>query len=472
MRVDGNSSIGMGHFTRCMALSTMLMDDFDCIFISRDPSKAMESELSKIKIDLFTIPSEITIKDEARYITKQYLSRVDTVILDGYQFDTDYQREIKSLGAKLVCIDDIHDYHFLADTIINHSGHVKESDYKAETYTRFYLGLKYALLRQPFRDLPKLVPYNTDENILFICLGGSDPQNDTLRLLSVLEQMIPFSKYYVVTGSGYRYEKDLKQFCDNSTLDIDLFSNLTAQDMYNKMALCSRAITSPSTVAIEYLSTGGRLFLYPIADNQINLNAYLINSKMAFRMEELQNNIATEIIARPRRFEIFNKGIKKDYLKIFYRLNLALKKVVHADSDILLEWINDPITRKFSTNPKRIALDEHIEWFNKKIADDHCYIYILYFQKIPVGMIRMDIKYDSAIISYLIDSKFHRKGFGQLIIEMGLEALKKEEPKIRNFIGYVKPDNRASLYIFRKLNFVESIDQRTQDLIKFVFNNG
>ena len=41
------------------------------------------------------------------------------VVLDGYHFDTNYQTKIKQKGCKLVCIDDLHDKHFVADIIIH-----------------------------------------------------------------------------------------------------------------------------------------------------------------------------------------------------------------------------------------------------------------------------------------------------------------------------------------------------------------
>jgi spore coat polysaccharide biosynthesis predicted glycosyltransferase SpsG len=47
-----------------------------------------------------------------------FLKGDEIVFLDNYFFTTDYQREIKERGCKLVCIDDMHDEHYVADVVL------------------------------------------------------------------------------------------------------------------------------------------------------------------------------------------------------------------------------------------------------------------------------------------------------------------------------------------------------------------
>src|SRR4030095_2375161 len=76
----------------------------------------------------------------------------EIVVLDGYNFKTTYQQQIKSKGCKLVCIDDIHAYHFVADVVINHAPGIDAKQYSCEAYTQLYLGTKYVLLKKIFLD--------------------------------------------------------------------------------------------------------------------------------------------------------------------------------------------------------------------------------------------------------------------------------------------------------------------------------
>ncbi len=57
------------------------------------------------------------------------------VVLDGYHFGTNYQKQIKLKGAKLVCIDDMHDKEFVADLIINHIPRITPQDYNVQPFT-------------------------------------------------------------------------------------------------------------------------------------------------------------------------------------------------------------------------------------------------------------------------------------------------------------------------------------------------
>ena len=76
------------------------------------------------------------------------------MVLDNYFFTTDYQRTIKEKGCCLVCVDDMHDKHYVADVVINH-GLTDESLFDVEPYTKLCLGGDWALLRHPFIEAVK-----------------------------------------------------------------------------------------------------------------------------------------------------------------------------------------------------------------------------------------------------------------------------------------------------------------------------
>ena len=142
IRVDGNSDIGLGHVTRCIALAHMLKVDYEIRFYSKFIPDSICNELFSNGIELKKI------NDEASFLNA--IESRQIVVLDGYKFDTEYQRQIKSRGAKLICIDDLHDKKFYADLIINHAPGVKPENYSAQYYTQFCLGPEYALLRPVF----------------------------------------------------------------------------------------------------------------------------------------------------------------------------------------------------------------------------------------------------------------------------------------------------------------------------------
>lgn len=289
-RANGNSEIGLGHVVRSLALSDMLKNDFDCVFIITNPDQALKNLILKSCNELIELKEFEDDLDEARALTKKYIKSDDILVLDGYHFITAYQKIIKSSGCKLVCIDDIHEYHFLADMIINHAGSVTEELYSAEEYTQFCFGLNYALLRKPFIVAAKKRSQVHSNDNVFICLGGADPNNNVLKVLKKCEELEALGKCKVVVGSAYAYGSLLSEFVESSHLDVTVLKNLSAEDMVQQMSECDKAITSPSTISYEYLSVGGELYLIQTADNQSDINNYFISSGLAFVFDEFPIN--------------------------------------------------------------------------------------------------------------------------------------------------------------------------------------
>lgn len=168
-RADASATIGYGHFIRTLALADMLKDDFDCTFFTCHPTSYQVSEMEKV------CPF-IPLQEESHYDEFFSLLQGDEiVVLDNYFFTTDYQRAIKEKGCCLVCVDDMHDKHYVADVVINH-GLTDESLFDVEPYTKLCLGFDWALLRHPFIEAVKKQRCHTIGGIekVTITFGGCD----------------------------------------------------------------------------------------------------------------------------------------------------------------------------------------------------------------------------------------------------------------------------------------------------------
>jgi UDP-2,4-diacetamido-2,4,6-trideoxy-beta-L-altropyranose hydrolase len=315
-RADGNAQMGLGHIFRSLALAEMVSTDFDCYFIVRNPLLILKEQI------LATCNGIIELEDtddsiaEAKQISS-LINAGEIIVLDGYHFITPYQQVFKEKDIKVVCIDDIHAYHFISDVVINHAGGMNLKDYSFEPYTKFFLGLQYALLRKPFREAAKNRKLDKPNNI-FICLGGADPNNDTLGVLKQIGQFDETTTCYLVLGGAYLHKKSLMTYLQNSSIKIEILQNLSAYEMVHYMNLCAKAITPPSTIAYEYLSTGGILYLKIIADNQININRYFLNEGLAFSFDNY-NQIApiTIINTINKQKELLDGYSDRRYIEIF-----------------------------------------------------------------------------------------------------------------------------------------------------------
>ena len=98
-RADANVQIGYGHFVRTLALADMLKDDFECVFYTQEPTEYQKRAVGEV-CDLVALPSDETKFD----VFLSCLSGNEIVFLDNYFFTSEYERQIKRKGCKLVCL--------------------------------------------------------------------------------------------------------------------------------------------------------------------------------------------------------------------------------------------------------------------------------------------------------------------------------------------------------------------------------
>lgn len=466
-RADGNATTGLGHVFRSLALAEMLSDTFDCHFIIQNPLEVLETQILNVCNSILKIPETTDIIQEANTLVTQFQAN-EIIVLDGYHFNTAYQRIFKNKDIKVVCIDDNCSYHFVADAIINHAGGIKKWQYHFEKYTKLFLGLKYALLRKPFREAAKIKIKKP--NNLFICLGGADPKNHTLEVLKKVEQSKETNTCFLVIGGAYIYKSDLEDFLKNTTLKIEVLSNLSADKMVFYMNQCARAITPPSTVSYEYLSTGGILFLKVIANNQININSYFLEEKLALSFDENFEKYDADAITPfiKKQAQLFDGKQRKRFRNIFYRLTTSTRLARLNDCKIYFDWANDPITRQQSYHSEPIHYENHEAWFKQRLEDTNSILYIVDFNKKSIGQIRFQIKNNIATINYSLDKNYRGKGLGFWIVKKGINSFRKNYPN-HDIIGFVKFDNIASAKIFRNLGFRETVSTKIKNSYKYFY---
>lgn len=252
-RADAGQSIGYGHFIRTLALADMLKNDFDCVFYTQEPSEYQKREMEAV------CPFRALPADDTRFgLFLNQLEGDEIVVLDNYFYTTDYQKKIKEKGCKLVCIDDMHDKHYVADIVINHGLVVKPDDFDCEPYTMLALGANYILLRSPFLQPLK---YKQRENLVVVNFGGSDPYCFTEKVVSMLLEInVPYEITTILGDKTYLSEENKKR--------VRILRNLSANQMADLFEVSAFGILPLSTVFLEAISRGLPLMTGYFADNQ------------------------------------------------------------------------------------------------------------------------------------------------------------------------------------------------------------
>ena len=328
IRVDGNSTIGLGHIYRGLALADMLKDVFVIEFVTR-----LTTTISPILGSGFgytIIPEEVKFYNEPNWFKDNY-SIETIIILDGYSFNKAYQQKIKTLKYKLVYVDDLALGKQVADLVINHSPGIKESDYEISKYTELALGLNYALLRKPFIEVDRkeLKKKKSIKN-LFISFGGADTHDFSLTAVNEVLKSDFIDTINIVLGAAYKNKTIFN--LNNSKLKIH--KNLTEQEVFKLMKDTDLAIVPASTTSIELASLGIPMILGYFVDNQkIIYNGFVqkdsaiaIGDFNKYKFNDLVKEIATcnkrEILVKMQDniLTLFGGDIKDNILGKFSNL--------------------------------------------------------------------------------------------------------------------------------------------------------
>ncbi|MDD2205264.1 MAG: UDP-2,4-diacetamido-2,4,6-trideoxy-beta-L-altropyranose hydrolase [Bacteroidales bacterium] len=281
-RADAGNQIGYGHFIRSLALADMLKEEFDCTFFTQTPTDYQKREASQV-CPLVELPAD----DRKFDLFLDKLTGDEIVVLDNYFFTTDYQRAIKAKGCKLVCIDDMHNKHYVADVVINH-GIANKDVFDVEPYTRLCLGLDWALLRRPFLEAAKHISertYSKEIQKVAVCFGGSDTLHLTEQTIRQLLQNPAIIQIDAIVGNHFTGFDEFTDTC------VRFHQNISAQEVANIFWNCDLAIVSASSVCIEALACGAKVAAGWYVENQREFYEYLENNNIIIPLLNFNNLI-------------------------------------------------------------------------------------------------------------------------------------------------------------------------------------
>ena len=152
-------------------------------------------------------------------------------------------------------------------------------------------------------------------------------------------------------------------------------------------------------------------------------------------------------------------------MKILYRVaNLD-------DSDLVLNWRNDPMVRKNSRERSMVSAETHNSWFVDRIRKCVTEPILIFSQdNQEVGFTRLDL-IDSETgkfeLSIAVGSEMRGKGYGSTILSMTVDAAR-QMTNAREITGNVRTDNYASIKLFEKAGFSRATT--SGDFVSFFLN--
>ncbi|OPX34360.1 MAG: UDP-2,4-diacetamido-2,4,6-trideoxy-beta-L-altropyranose hydrolase [Desulfobacteraceae bacterium 4484_190.2] len=482
IRVDASVEIGTGHMCRCLALASALADMGASVhFICRVGGKNSKVFLSERKFPVSWIQARRPIDQKidaysTSDIIKELGIRPDWLIVDHYDLDVTWESILRPAVRKIMVIDDLadrrHDCDFLLDQ--NYHGCRAQSRYHnlVPDHTIFMLGPRYALLDATFRRLrldlesrPKESAVGNFQVLLFF--GGTDPVNETSRVLKSLDPLADKLLINVVTGKGNPKRKEVAQLCKNRPW-CRYFCQIS--DMASMIAASNLMVGAGGSTTWERFCLKTPGIVVSIADNQVSLAEPLARDGYILylgRASEISSDDYLHAVALMLRSEWLRRYQAQKAARLVDGLGairvarmltdgeISLRQAVESDSSKILEWRNALENRKFSFSNTAIPAHEHERWFKKCIADDDRILLVAEKGRYAIGVLRFDINGDEAVISVYMVPGFHGQGLGVSIIKAGTTWLSINAPQVNTIRAEVLPHNNAARRAFSAAGFTE-----------------
>ena len=129
---------------------------------------------------------------------------------------------------------------------------------------------------------------------------------------------------------------------------------------------------------------------------------------------------------------------------------IKIKKATKKNIQFILKVRNQNISRKFSTDKKKIPYLEHYKWFKQNHLKKDFFLYIVLVKKKQVGYVRVQKIEFKNFVSIAILKNWQNFGIAKLALRyVEIEVQK----NIRSIYANVNRYNKNSISLFRGLNY-------------------
>ena len=272
MRADASVAMGSGHIMRCLALAQVWQDSGgQVVFAARELTPAIARRLRAEGMEIETCGLS-NLKEDAGVLAALSRRRcATTVVVDGYQFDSAYQRDLRDFGLHVLWIDDIGQCGpYCAHVVLNQNAYAHAGMYiNRDPGTKLLLGPHYLLLRKEFFPWQlrsrkvAVVPRR-----LLVMMGGSDSENFITRVITAIQTAgVGALEITVVIGGSNPHRESLYDLASRSPENIRLLVDV--KNMAEVMADADLAISAAGHTCYELALLQVPMVLISLAENQI-----------------------------------------------------------------------------------------------------------------------------------------------------------------------------------------------------------
>lgn len=230
---------------------------------------------------------------------------LDLLSLTNVEFD-----EVKSLNSMLISISPIFNHMNKCDLLITRT---KYHDQSFEKKIKIVAGLEYSIIRSdcyPINSSKYELNLNNNSFHIAISMGGTDPNNNTLKVLNTIKEIKIPCVFWVMIGEGYNHRFDdlTSTINKNSTHEIILAK--TNKSMWQIMANCALAILTGGVTSYESVYAGLPAINYFLDNSKSYLVKELQEKEvclpLAFTEEDINEHLKNILIRKDQLRKIHN----------------------------------------------------------------------------------------------------------------------------------------------------------------------
>jgi RimJ/RimL family protein N-acetyltransferase len=177
-------------------------------------------------------------------------------------------------------------------------------------------------------------------------------------------------------------------------------------------------------------------------------------AKLATELAKLLGSTETRIRMSARGRELVDGRGASRVVDAMLNREIRVRRVTESDCRLLWNWANEPGVRASAFSQEAIGWEEHLAWFQARLADHDCTMVIGETRDgQAVGQVRINRQPSGeADIDVSVAHNFRGAGYGSLLIDDTLREVS-ESGAITKVHAYIRPENRASARAFEKAGF-------------------
>lgn len=460
---EGGGALGMGHIGRCTALAVAFVEQGCALVmgVNSPPGicKAMPG---------YELTNGNWVQDPN--LRKRLVDGADIVVLDSYLASAAIVHELASSTYKMVVIDDAARLAYPDNVVIVNPNIGAEAIYYHGLRNEHLLcGPQYAMLRSQFA-MQRPHEYRKKIEHAVVTLGGSEQGARLVVICRAIRKLLPCVSITMIAPRSLDRSAVFAQLEGGPPIAVlqDLPANLI-RDIFSDADF---AISAAGQTVAELAWCGTPTLLSAIADNQRGIaqgwSAAGFAKQIPLPEEDNFLEALSDAIAalqtpevRAERGMIGQKlvdgggagRVAKHLIAQCQSERVMVRQALPEDSRALLAISNQSDVRESSFTTKIIELDEHLNWFNHRLADPNCLFLVAQVGQRLGGQMRLDVAGDVATIAVSVDTSLRSLKVGATLFRESVAKLREHCPEVRQIKALIRADNAGSVAFFRRLGF-------------------